>query len=694
MNSGDHSAQIVRFGLFEADLLTGELRKNGRKVPLQGQPFQVFAILLARSGVLVTREELRQQVWPEDTFVDFDHALNTAITKIRLALGDEADNPRFVETLPRRGYRFIGPVAKRLTPGVLGGARTRRRLSAIGVAALVLLSAGAIWRFRGNPVEPPVELVPLASLSGYETTPSFSPDGNEVAFVLRGSDNPGIYIALVEGENSFRLTSDPSDRYPKWSPDGRQIAFSRPSQEGQAIYLISALGGTEHRVYSGPASIFPKSLDWSPDGKVLAFSEARLDRTHARISLLSLDDSSVKPLTFPSGQDIDYAPAFSPDGSTLAFVRSIVTGVVSDLYVVPLKGGDPKRLTFADRGISNQLSWTADGTEIVFSSDQGGVNTLWRIPASGGTPRPVAGVGAGADSPAISPKGNQLAYEHSLRKDSVWRLALRDLKHSQGLPVKVISAKGLNGRPDFAPNGKKIAFESDRLGHSDIWVCDIDGSNCGQLTSLHGVAGAARWSPDGRHIAFEFRPKNHSEVFVVEVPGGRPRLLPTLPGSDNGGPNWSRDGKWIYFTSDKGGGPFQLWKAPLEGGSPVQVTTNGGVFASESVDSRFIYYSKFDVPGLWKMPTEGGAETRILDEPDGSDWFNWGMTAQGIYFLDSSTEPATIKFYEFATGKQFSIFTPSKPISAGLAVSRDGTSVLYVQVELAESSIMLVKNFH
>ena len=107
------STQIVRFGVFEADFKTGELRKNGVKVHLQGQPFQVCAILLERSGELVTREELRQQVWPEDTFVDFDHALNTAITKIRNALGDEANsNPSSVQTLPRRGYRSIGPVDK------------------------------------------------------------------------------------------------------------------------------------------------------------------------------------------------------------------------------------------------------------------------------------------------------------------------------------------------------------------------------------------------------------------------------------------------------------------------------------------------------------------------------------------------------------------------------------------------------
>src|SRR6266567_3233353 len=172
MDNGHRSAQIVRFGLFEADLQSGELRKNGRKVPLQGQPFQVCAILLSRSGELVSREELRQQVWPEDTFVDFDHALNTAITKIRLALGDQADNPRFVETLPRRGYRFIAPVDKPTssTPALLPPHRPHERLTPkarwiSGIAlSLALVSAFGIWRFAGNRAEaglPSLEVVPL-----------------------------------------------------------------------------------------------------------------------------------------------------------------------------------------------------------------------------------------------------------------------------------------------------------------------------------------------------------------------------------------------------------------------------------------------------------------------------------------------------------------------------------------------------
>src|ERR1700730_6281507 len=155
MADGDRPGRIVHFGVFEADLQTGELHKNGVKVPLQGQPFQVCAILLQHSGELVTREELRRKVWPEDTFVDFDHALNTAITKIRIALGDEADNPRFVETLPRRGYRFIAPVQKAISepaPTAVPEMQSARlgkngRWLVVSAILLIVLSAIGVSRF-------------------------------------------------------------------------------------------------------------------------------------------------------------------------------------------------------------------------------------------------------------------------------------------------------------------------------------------------------------------------------------------------------------------------------------------------------------------------------------------------------------------------------------------------------------------
>jgi Tol biopolymer transport system component/DNA-binding winged helix-turn-helix (wHTH) protein len=704
MGEANHSAQIVRFGIFEADLQTGELHKNGVRVPLQGQPFQVCAILLSHPGELVTREELRHQVWLEDTFVDFDQALNTAIAKIRTALGDEPDNPRFVETLPRRGYRFIAPVDKP-SPQAPSPSAPRKRFEtpaakisiASGATLLLLLSGISIWQFsrtRADPPLPSLEVVPLVVMPGDQGNPAFSPDGNQVAFDERDGKNSGIYAALVDGAKPLRLAEGSG---PSWSPDGRQIAFLHfsPSREDRpwwSINVVSALGGAEHRLYTDNNTVAP-GLSWSPDGKILAFSEGNGDLSFGRITLLSLADSTTRYLTSPSHHQLDYDPAFSPDGSTVAFCRAGNGGIVADLFLVPTTGSEPKRLTFDNRPVFG-ASWTPDGHDIVFSSWRRGLMSLWRISASGGTPQPLAGIGVNASSPSISPKGNQLAYMQQLYNESIWRIDLIADKHGHRPPGLVISGKGMTARPDFSPDGKKIAFESDRSGYSEIWICDSEGSNCAQATSMHGWAANARWSPDGRYIAFEFHPHEHSEVGVVEVAGGLPRLIPTFPGADNGGPSWSRDGHWIYFFSNRGGGDYQLWKVPANGGSPVRVTKNAGAHGVESADGSSLFYSKAGVPGIWKMPLSGGEETRVLDQPD--SWFDWALAGNGIYFISYSKKAsftAILEFYEFATHSIIPISTLDKP-SQGLAVSPGGKSIVYARVESSESNIMLVKNFH
>ena len=701
-------AERVRFDVFELDLRAGELLREGRIIRLQEQPFRVLFLLLQRAGEVVTRDELKQELWPADTFVDFDHGLNSAVARLREALRDSAEQPRFIETLAKRGYRFIATLEPKaenqpeLTSVVLQPSRLP--LGWFWIAATICLalvcwvSIWASYRPRPDAQLAKIEVVPLIGLRGFQATPAFSPDGTLVAFRQSdGGNNTGIYAAAVGGEKSVQLTNDPGDCCPTWSPDGRQIAFVRYSERSFSIFTIPALGGTERRLYSGPDHL-GVGLSWSPDGSLIAFSESHgSDPTRAWISTLSLSDSSIREISSPPPGWIDRSPSYSPDGAHLGFIRSSVAGVSNDIYVMGANGEPARRLTFDHRPMSGSLAWTRDSHDIVFASDRGAEMGLWVVAADGGIPKPVAGPVGEAAWPTIPSKNDDtLVYEQTVIKADVWRLDLRDTKHPQKAPFALVSEKGDKMRPELSPDGKKAAFESDRLGFWDVWTCDVDGSRCDQITSLHGTAGRARWSPNGRYIAFEFHPHERSEIYLVEVPGGVPRLLPTIPGSDNLSPSWSRDGKWIYFASKRGGEAFQIWKMPIAGGAPRQLTKRGGISPVESFDGRYLYYSKYEQSGVWRMPLQdGGDENEVLTDMDPEAWPDWALSREGIYFLKFGRFPhAELVFFNLVDNKSHVLLPlDAKRLGWGLSLSSDGKSLLYVQDQFAESNLMLVRNF-
>jgi Tol biopolymer transport system component/DNA-binding winged helix-turn-helix (wHTH) protein len=725
----------ARFDQFHVDFVAGAIQRGGVRVPVQAQPLQVLRLLLQADGKVVTREEIRKALWPEDTFVDFELGVNTAVKKLRQSLGDPADDPKFIETLPKIGYRFLVPVewvpeggynginprvdsvvphavavlpapesSSQAAPAAkserLANGNKRWVWPVLGLAGVALVGLLLFRTMRGRTDEASaaIEVVPLVSMPGDQGSPAVSPDGRQVAFVHAKGELYAIYIALVGGEKPLQLT-DYGDNYdPAWSPDGRQIAFNRfdENQHTKSIYVVSALGGLERHLYttSFPEWTHCNRMSWSPDGKSLIVTEALEDGSRARLALLSLSDLTTRPLTAPVNQQFDCDPTISPDGTSVAFVRGTMGAFIGDLFVMKLGAGEPKRLTSDNSG--GDAAWTQDGKELVFTSPTKGIRSLWRISATGGQPRRVAGAGDNAWSPSMSRQGNQLAYWMLKQWDTVWQLNLKDERHAAGPPVRIVSANGISWRPNFSPDGKKVVFESDRMGYSDIWVCDRDGSNCNQLTTLRGQAGTARWSPDGRYIAFEALVNAFYEVYVVEAAGGIPRVVSTFPQGNNGAPNWSRDGQYIYFYSAHENGPYQLWKVALKGGAPVRVTTHGGVYAIESADQRSLYYAKFEQPGIWKMPIGGGAETRVLDQPESSEWCFWALAPGGIYFLNQHVPPnGRIEYLDFATGQSTTILTLDKPSSmyGGLALSPDGKSLLFGQNELDQAYVMLVKNF-
>jgi Tol biopolymer transport system component len=591
----------------------------------------------------------------------------------------------------------------------LGRRSARPRMRLIALPGLALLVGLGLWIFslRLPPQPPPLQTVPLTSYVGVEILPAFSPDGKKLAFAWDGekSGNLDIYVKLVESGTPHRLTTHPADdSFPAWSPDESHIAFRRHTSESDAVYLIPSLSGPERKL----AEIFPRLLGYrvggdglafSSDGKFLAVPDKSSPGEPFSIVLVATETGEKRKLSSPPAGSLgDNTPVFSPDGKQIAFSRMSGQGV-EDIYLMGAEGGEPRRLTFDNRLIRD-LDWAADGREIVFISDRAGDAGLWRISASGGTPeRLMTAVGYNISRLSLSRRSNRLAYAQEFFDTNIWRIELPGSKGKVSAPTMLISSSKSDSAPQYAPHGKKITFRSDRSGTFEIWASEADGSTPIQLTGFSGPqAGSPCWSPDATQIAFDARPEGNSDIFVISAEGGRPRRLTEDPAEDIA-PNWSRDGRWIYFGSNRGGS-MQIWKMPAEGGETRQVTKLGGSVAYESVDGKFLYYTKGrNVAGIWRVAVDGGEESLLLDTHKAGYWSAWTVVERGIYFLTAEqlARPA-IEFFSFTTGKVTEIAPLAKSFRPwtnpeGLSVSADGRWLLYTQVDRADMDIMLVENF-
>jgi Tol biopolymer transport system component len=593
----------------------------------------------------------------------------------------------------------------------LGRRAGKRWMWAMAFLGLAMLVGLGLWFYvlppRPQAPPPPLQTTPLTSYVGVEFTPAFSPDGKQVAFAWNGEkgDNYDIYVKLVEAGTPHRLTTHSAeDTFPAWSPDGSHIAFRRHTNESDAIYLIPSLSGPERKL----ADLFPRllgsavggdGLAYAVDGKFLAVPDKNSDGEPFSIVLISTETGEKRKLSSPPAESVgDNTPAFSPDGRQLAFSRMSGQGV-EDIYVVAAEGGEARQLTFDNRFITD-LNWTADGREIVFVSDRAGDTGLWRVSATGGTPeRLLTAVGYRVTRLSISRQGHRLAYSQMFIDTNIWRVELAGTKGKVSAPTMLISSSKPDYAPQYAPDGKRITFRSDRSGSSEIWACEADSSSPVQLTNFGGPhAGAPCWSPDGKQIAFDARPEGNPDIFVISAEGGRPRRLTEDPAEEIA-PSWSRDGRWIYFGSNRSGS-MQIWKMPATGGEAQPVTKGGGSAAYESSNGQFLFYTKArNVAGIWRVPVEGGEETLVLDTHKAGYWSAWTVVDQGIYFLTAEkiSRPA-IEFFSFATGRVIEVAMLAKPFRLatypeGLSVSPDGRWVLYTQEDQRDVDLMLVENF-
>ncbi|HEX6880306.1 MAG TPA: winged helix-turn-helix domain-containing protein [Terriglobales bacterium] len=700
----------MRFGPFQADLRTHELWRDGIRLKVSGQPFQVLEILLERPGQLVDRDELRARIWHDDTFVDFSHGLNAAVNKLREALSDSAQDPRYIETLPRRGYRFIAPVEyhpAEKTPSSSPANPTARPVSsarAILVAAIVLVLIGAAlaWRFllrspRAEAHETAAQaqrIRPLTTLTDSSGGLSFSPNGAYVAFfrdAVRTADS-GIFVTDVASNRLVRITANDRDCCPAWSPDGRSIAFTRRAESHVGIYVVTFDQSqpdplaVPRKIDTGTAEPIEGTVAWSADGESIAFSSA------VGINLVALKGGDLTRLTLAPPNAEDWGPSFSTDGKRMLFVRSAGPGTPDQVMLISRQGGEPMPIISEAGRVHGAPQWSVDERSIIYSSTRTGQSSLWRVSLDK-RDAPVQ-INDNGWQPSLARQNNRLVYERLANSLNVWKLDLASAQMPPEVLVASTSQTDQGPGPQFSPDGRKLAFMSDRSGTMEIWVADSDGSNPYRVSSV-GNAGTPRWSPDSRSLAFDAPGRNTAVIYTVNIDGSSPRILtPDLKQFSGQCPSWSQDGKWIYFASNAGGSR-QLWKIPSAGGTPAQVTKFGGNAGYESFDGKYVYYAKtfYANPEIWRIPVRGGPEEPVSPGVRPASWASWQVVDNGIVFASSSgIKGPEVSFFDFTTRRITRVASlPIVPF--WLTATRDGKTIAFDRPGWQQAQAMLVENF-
>jgi len=641
-----NAANRMQFGVFEADLQAGELRRSGTRVRLQSQPFKLLTVLLEHPGEVVSREALQREIWGGDTTVDFDHSLGIAVNKLRDALGDSAENPRFVETLAKRGYRFIAPVqAVDLAVAAAPAAEIRvqpakKRSSAAwwlaGTFALLCLLMGLYIDVRG-PIHTPYRIVQV-TFSGHlltndldvESFSSSASDGTRIYFSHMDNGTPVLSVALVaNGEISrFNLPSEiGAPLIGSLSPDGSRLVVRSHLQADpeQPLWIVATLGGNARRV----PNVLAHDATWMPDGQHLLVASGN------DLSVVSADGGDLHK--FVTAPGLAFWLRWSPDGQRLRFTLRDPKRQTAELWEVQADGSHLRPLLPGWSQPASECcgSWTPDGEQFVFQSLHDGHPDIWAIRESpwyraSREPRQITNGPLDYAAPSTAPGGEHVFFIGNTAQYALLR-AMPGSSTFTALDPNLSAAE----LAQYSPDGKWVAWVN--AADNSLWRSRIDGGERIELTTSLLHIFAMRWSHDNRRLAVmgEEAGKPY-KIYLIDADGGR--LVPILNEDRNeADPDWSPDDRSIVFgrlpNRMDSSQPKAIYSLNLDTKKLTEVPGSEGLFSPRlSPDGRYLVAMPLDQHALLILDETTGKWTTLTSHGTGDP--TWSHDARFVYFQD------------------------------------------------------------
>jgi Tol biopolymer transport system component/DNA-binding winged helix-turn-helix (wHTH) protein len=658
-------AAKVRFGVFEADLRAGELRKFGIRIKLQSQPFKVLSILLNRAGEIVTREELQQQLWGSETVVNFDHSLGTAINKVREALGDSAENPRYIETLARRGYRFVAPVYA-LDPPEPPGNPIPVEVSApaisippiptppekpakswldvvpwrtVGPFLALIVLAGVVLQLWGpgesvRPVILPFTQVTASDSifpgdAGIERFPALVTDGSRIYFSKIEGGRVALAYAAISGGPANPLDTPPEIGAPRLadiSPDGSKLlVFGETLTElERTMWVVPSTGGAARKLVGD----LGHDGTWMPDGNTILYASGQ------NILMAHNDGQSAHVVTSVPGRAFWIRCA--PDGSRFRFTVVDPATRGTSLWEFTFAGNKLRPLLPGWSRPSAECcgNWTPDGKYFVFQSNRVDGSNVWMLPEKGwigGTPSPTQLTAGPLNfiGPVPARQGTRIFFTGAHRQSQLRRY---DAATRRFLPY--LREVSMAGRTEFSRDGTRVAWISTADGA--LWQSRSDGSQRLQLTARPMRVFMMRWSPDARSIAFMGKEPNKTwKIYSVSTEGGQPQIV-SEEARSQADPDWSPDGKTIVFGRSsefmaEDSTPKSIQLVELATRRVSVVKGSDGLFSPRwSPDGRYLVAMPLDQRKLMLYDVESGKWSQLA----GGTFNNpvWSKDGRYIYY--------------------------------------------------------------